>query len=296
MNGESMGSILANAAELIKGEGFTGAHSFIFLTRYASLCGDKALMSLIGNSLSALSTLPESASLAYAYAEYYQATEADFCPAAVDFLLGRCREDDPMLLPATAKCARVFSSEDWFERAILMARDALSEEIPMKTLPFVALGLIELYRATFNREYLKRAMDLGDEIRKKFADSFDPETAYDLENPGANSAVALLYDELARLTQNKGWLDLRKIQNHFISLLADKYPTRVAFGLCALLGDEFEWKTVICSLPGMQITKEVRALLGFYSPLTEVVAVPSEGEEAQYFIMKNGTLKEIKGI
>ena len=43
-----MADLLKNASELIQSEGFTGAHSLIFLIRYAFLAEKKSLMKLIG--------------------------------------------------------------------------------------------------------------------------------------------------------------------------------------------------------------------------------------------------------
>ena len=131
-----MADLLERASRLIQSEGFTGAHSFIFLTRYAALQGDRALLRTIGDSLEELSTLPESAALAYAYAEYFEAAKGGFCPAAAEFLLTRASEEDPMLLPALAKCSRVFENTDLLERAIDLA-DEREED------PFAALGFLE---------------------------------------------------------------------------------------------------------------------------------------------------------
>ena len=112
-----MADLLKNASELIQSEGFTGAHSLIFLIRYAFLAEKKSLMKLIGNTLEGLSGLEESASLVYAYAEYYKAEKAEFCLPALSFLIPRCRDDDPMLLPALAKAANVTGDERFLQLA-----------------------------------------------------------------------------------------------------------------------------------------------------------------------------------
>ena len=177
-----MADLLDRASRLIQSEGFTGAHSFIFLTRYAALQDDKALLRLVGETLEELSTLPESATLAYAYAEYYEASRSGFCPAAAEFLLARASRNDPMLLSALAKSARVFGSPTLLERAIDLAEDELEEE---REDPFTALGLLELYRATQHGDYLNRASDLAVRIRRNFQQKFDPSSVYDLEQPSA---------------------------------------------------------------------------------------------------------------
>ena len=288
-----MADLLDRASRLIQSEGFTGAHSFIFLTRYAALQDDKALLRLVGETLEELSTLPESATLAYAYAEYYEASRSGFCPAAAEFLLARASRNDPMLLSALAKSARVFGSAALLERAIDLAEEEQEEE---REDPFTALGLLELYRATQHGDYLNRASDLAVRIRRNFQQKFDPSSVYDLEQPSANSAVALLYDALGRITQEEQWVKAREVQNRFIALLADRYPTKVAFGLCALLSDSFEAKTVVCVVPEGTVPPEVKALLSFYSPLTEILVVPGQTDRTKVYLLRQGKLEEIAGI
>lgn len=289
-----MAGLLKNASELIQSEGFTGAHSLIFLIRYAFLAENKTLMKLVGNTLEGMSGLEESASLVYAYAEYYKAEKADFCPPAISFLIPRCRDDDPMLLAALAKAANVTGDERFLQLALMKADELTEPEL--KDAPFAALGFLELYRLTGDGNWLDQAAGLGEHIKENFRELFDPSAAYDLQQPSPNSATAVLYDELSRLTRDQQWRSAREVQNHLISLLADKYPTRVAFGLCALLADEFEAKTVVCMFPGDVIPSEVRALQAYYSPLTEFITVPAETERTRYYLLKDGELEELKGV
>ena len=289
-----MADLLKNAAELIQSEGFTGAHSLIFLIRYASLTDNKSLMRLTGNTLENMSDMAETASLAYAYAEYYQAEKAAFCLPAISFLLPRCPESDPMLFPALAKAANVTGDE----RILRLALDAAGEqdEPALAEMPFAALGFLELYRLSGESAFLNRASELGETVKDNFRTLFNPAEAYDLLQPSPSSAAALLYDELFRMTQQKSWEDARTIQNRLIRLLADKYPTKVTFGLCALLSEEFEAKTIVCMVPGSGIPAEVRTLQAFYSPLTEFIPVPADTDKTRYYILKNGELEELKGI
>ena len=289
-----MAGLLKNASELIQSEGFTGAHSLIFLIRYAFLAENKTLMKLVGNTLEGMSGLEESASLVYAYAEYYKAEKADFCPPAISFLIPRCRDDDPMLLAALAKAANVTGDERFLQLALIKADELAEPEL--KDAPFAALGFLELYRLTGDGSWLDQAAGLGEQIKANFSELFDPAAAYDLQQPSPNSATALLYDELSRLTRDQQWHSAREVQNHLIALLADRYPTRVAFGLCALLADEFEAKTVVCMFPGEEVPPEVRALQAYYSPLTEFITVPAETERTRYYLLKDGELEELKGV
>lgn len=288
-----MTELLERAVKLIRSEGFSGAHSLIFLIRWANLAGDRELMKTIGNFMEEMSTMQESASLAYAYAEYYQASGAEFCPLAASFILERCSREDRMILPALAKCARVFGKQKFLEEAAEMVSGGADG-------PFAALGMLELYRTTFDVKYLNRAGDCAEEIRRNYGRMFRPEEAYDLEEPSVNSAVALLYDELARMTQAPFWEESRTVQNRMVSILADKYPACVAFGLCALLADAFESRTVVCAIPGTEnppeIPPEMRPLLDFYAPLTEILTVQTGKDKVKYFIMKQGKLEELTGI
>ena len=288
-----MSNSIENAVKLLQSEGFPGAHSFLLLIRYAALTEDKVLLKLVGSTLEELSTMPESAALVYAYAEYYEAAEEEFCRPAAAFLLPRVGREDSMLPLAFAKAARVFGREEDLEQAETLLQKTKAAG------PFAALAYLELYRATYNGAWLNRAAELAGEIRAHFHENFDAKKVYDLAEPSENSAVALLYDELFRITQDEKWEQARAAQNHFVSLLADRYPSRVSYGLCALLGDEFpdQDRTVICMLPGREQTDEVRALLSFYSPLTEIIVVPSCGQErAGFFFLKKGKLTPIASL
>ena len=176
-----MAGLLKNASELIQSEGFTGAHSLIFLIRYAYLSENKALMKLVGNTLEGLSDMEESASLVYAYAEYFKAEKADFCPPAISFLIPRCRDDDPMLLPALAKAANVTGDERILQLALIKADELYEPEL--KDAPFAALGFLELYRLTGDGTWLDQAAVLGEQIREKFRELFNPSEAYDMQQP-----------------------------------------------------------------------------------------------------------------
>ena len=153
-----------------------------------------------------------------------------------------------------------------------------------------------VYRMTGDGAWLDRAAGLGEHIKENFHELFDPSAAYDMQQPSPNSATALLYDELSRLTRDQQWHAAREVQNRLIAMLADRYPTRVAFGLNALLADEFEAKTVVCMFPGDEIPPEVRSLQAFYSPLTEFIAVPAETDRTRYYLLKDGEMEELKGI
>lgn len=287
-------SVLDNAVEIIKSEGFTGPHSFIFLTRYAALTGDTALLNLIGNTLEDLDTMHESASLAYAYAEYCEARgekAPEFCRVAADYILSSCDTDDRMLAVAYVKAARAFGREDYLARAVEILSDT---EAAARGGAFSAIAFTEMYRATFNKAYLDAACRMAEVIEKNYHEMFSPEDTYDISQPSMNSAVAVMYDELARIVQTDSLAAARKRQNSFILKLAEKYPSRVSFGLCALFADEYEPKTVVCRFPGDVLPKPLVSLISFYSPVTEIIAEPmADVDIPVYYIKKHGLLEKI---
>ncbi|MDO5444712.1 MAG: hypothetical protein Q4F31_03730 [Eubacteriales bacterium] len=297
-----MSSLLHDTVEIIKSEGFTGPHSLVFLTRYASLAEDGNLLRLIGNTLEDMSTMEESAALAYAYAEYYEASGdsgSEFCFAAADYILSHCSEDDRMLAAAYVKCARAFGREDYLEKASELLAD---NERTAGNAAFSVIAFLEMFRATMNRKYLDTAKSMADIIEKNFHGIFLPEDSYDLDRPSMNSAIAVMYDELARITQEPKRIKARERQNSFIAKLAEKFPTKVTFGLCALLADEFEPKTVVCRFKGPELPETLLSLISFYSPVTEVIAESAEEDDisvesgAKYYFLKNGILEEIAGL
>ena len=236
---------LPEIVNIIESEGFQGAHTLIFLIKYAYLADDKKLMSLVENTLESMDSLPESEMLYNAYKELYAATGKGL--DALKFLKSR-------------------------------GYGAAKEDMPW--------DLLDRYRETYDPSYLERAIKGAEYILKNFHDMFNPENVYDISEPSFNSRVAVLYDEIARYTQDKKWKDARDKQNKFIRLLSDKYPTGVGYGLIALLGEEFGETTVVCEgeIPS--------SVLNFYAPTTAIVFKPSEKKSIG--IMKDGVVEQIK--
>ena len=292
---ECYSKILERAVQLTESEGFPGPHSFVFLTRYAALSGDRKLLRLVGNSLEQLDDMLVSPMLAYAYAEYYQASKKAFCEPAAEYILSRCQEG-PMTVMALAKCAAAFCSEKYLAEAIEMA-----EECPvsfsgsgLSDLAFLALAYLELWRATAFEDYLQAAMKPAKFIRNNFHSLFRADEAYDVEIPSGNSAVAVLYDCLARITQEDEWVAASREQGRFISLLADKYPTACSFGLISLLAAEFGSSTVVCVLPGEEYPEELLSVIDFYAPTTEIIVkCNSNVEKPTFYILKDGAMEEV---
>lgn len=235
---------LADIVNIIEAEGFRGAHSLVFLIKYAHLADDRKLMDLIVNTMESMNSLPESPMLLKAYKELYKATGK--CYEIVDFLSGR------------------------------------EANISKGDMPW---DLLDKYEDTYEEEYLEKAIEGGRFIIEHFHEMFDPNEVYDLSTPSFNSQVAVLYDALARYTQDAVFLEARENQNKFIRLLADKYPTKVTYGLIALLSEEFGETTVVCE---GEIPESVK---NFYAPTTAIVFKKSD--EKKIGIMKDGSINPL---
>lgn len=232
---------LKDIVNIIEAEGFQGAHSLVFLIKYAALADDRELKGLINNTMEDMSSLPESPSLLEAYKEWYR---------------------------ATGRGAEIVS--------FLSARQE-SGNMPW--------DYLALYKETYDPAYLESAVKGGEYILEHFHEMFNPEDVYDIDQPSFNSRVAVLYDELARYTQDERFIEAREKQNSFIRMLADKYPTKVAYGLIALLADEFGETTVVCE------GEVPDAIASFYAPTTAVVFRPSD--EVKIGIMKDGNIEPV---
>ena len=235
---------LSDIVNIMEAEGYVGAHSLLFLIKYAYLADDKKLMDLVINTMESMKSLPESPMLLKAYKELYKATGR--CHEIVEFLQGR--------------------------EANLSKGD----------MPW---DLLDKYEETYEEEYLDKAIRGGKFILEHFHEMFDPKAVYDLKEPSLNSRVAVLYDALARYTQDDAFLAARKNQNKMIRMLADKYPTKVSYGLIALLGEEFGETTVVCE---GEIPASVR---NFYAPTTAIVFKKSDVNKIG--IMKDGVIEPL---
>ena len=233
---------LHDIVDIIESEGFQGAHSLVFLIKYAWLADDRTLQGLINNTMEDMESLPESPSLVEAYREWNRATG---------------RGTDAL--------------------KFLEARNPLTGEMPW--------DYLQKYRDTFEPKYLESAVKGGEYILEHFHEMFSPEDVYDIDEPSFNSRVAVLYDELARYTQREDFIAAREKQNDFIRRLADKYPTKVSYGLIALLADEFGETTVVCE------GEVPEALASFYAPTTAIVFKPSD--KVGIGVMKDGIVEPL---
>lgn len=116
---------------------------------------------------------------------------------------------------------------------------------------FLIWGLIELYQANYNPEYLKKAVKLNDDLIKYFYDEAGgglylygsdgeklisrPKEAYDGAMPSGNSVATLNFIRLARLTERYDLEDKARAQFKAFSNEISKIPYGYSYFLTALL-------------------------------------------------------------
>ena len=159
---------------------------------------------------------------------------------------------------------------------------------------FVALGLLELYGADFEPQHILDAAAVAEELPRRFADPrggyFDtpadgeklllrPKETQDGALPCGNSAAAVLFDRLFRLTAEERQRALLDAQLAFLRSAAGRYPAACAFGLSALLLSEGPGRETVAVLPDESFPAELKAILGKWSPETVIlVKTPARAE------------------
>ena len=217
-----------------------------------------------------------------------------------------------LLLCALARAAWVFQSERYLDAAqslavfleremgapeALLARWCEGEarfDARLDDYGFYALGLLELYRADFDPAHITLAAQLGREIRFRFADAKGgffltaanaetlisrPKEVYDGAMPSGNSAAAVLFSRLWRLTAEDEWREAAERQAAFLCANLASYPAGCAYGLCAVLDAVYPTREIVCAAPGEDAPETLRAVTAKYAPeLTVLLKTPARAE------------------
>ena len=156
---------------------------------------------------------------------------------------------------------------------------------------FAALGLLELYAADFDPRHILDAAALAGELPARFADPrggyFDtpsdgerlllrPKETQDGALPCGNSAAAVLFDRLFRLTAGERWRALAEKQLDYLSAASDGYPAACCYGLTAKLFAEGPARETVAVLPDESFPDALKAILHRWSPeLSVLVKTPA---------------------
>jgi len=121
--------------------------------------------------------------------------------------------------------------------------------------------LIELYEATYKPDYLRKAVNLNDELIKLFWDQEKgdlflygsdseqliarPKEIYDGATPSGNSVAALNFLRLARLTGRFDLEEKAQVQFNTFGAMINQVPKGHAFSLMAILFSQMHTKEVV---------------------------------------------------
>ena len=189
-----------------------------------------------------------------------------------------------LLLLALSRAARAFEREDYAEAARKLGRFLL-ETAGAKTpealqavcyetgegpafpaqlddYAFAALGLLALYGLDYDAGLLLRAQALAEQIPAHFtaptggfyrvSDRGEtllkrPLERYDGALPSGNSAAAVLFDRLRRMTGQERWRVAAEKQAAFLCGAAGDYPVGSAFGLLGVMGQLYPTRELVCA-------------------------------------------------
>ncbi len=190
-----------------------------------------------------------------------------------------------------------FMQEKLFDGGRLKARLCEGElrfDAQLDDLAFYALGLLELYRADFEPEHIAAAQALAGQLLDDFADEkggffrssrqaeklfIRPKEVYDGALPSGNSAAALLFSTLARLTGKSLWLEAGYKQQAFLCSACEKVPAGCAFGYLSIMPQVWGGRELVCALPSGELPETMKAVLGRYAPeLTVLVKTPENSQ------------------
>lgn len=139
------------------------------------------------------------------------------------------------------------------------------------------LGLLELYRATYEIVYLEKAVFFAGRMLDLFEDKADggcfltasdsevlitrPKETYDGAVPSGNSAAAVLLGQLAQYTCDPVWLEALERQTGFLADVSAEYPAGHSFGLQSFLQILYPSRELICVSADKQLPEELKDYL-----------------------------------
>lgn len=183
---------------------------------------------------------------------------------------------------------------------------------------FYAFGLLELYRATLEIQYLERAENLAELVCSYFADEaggfylyaedaeqllYRPKESYDGAMPSGNSVMGYILQKLAALTGKQIWQAAAEKQFSYLAGEMQEMPSAHCFGLYAMTDVLYPSMELVCvsagSVPGEELksflrensgisvlwkTKETAERLSAIAPFTKAYSIPETGE--RYYLCK----------
>lgn len=179
---------------------------------------------------------------------------------------------------------------------------------------FLIWGLIELYETTYKAEYLKKALDLNNDLIKYFWDSKNgglfvygsdsehlitrPKEIYDGAAPSGNSVSALNFMRLARLT---GMYDLEEKSMQLLKSFGkslESYPKGHSFALTALLFINSPGKEIV--IASDDINEQTKKMTGIineeFRPFSVSMLYTAETKDIEKLVPFIADYKSVEGV
>lgn len=215
---------------------------------------------------------------------------------------------------------------DIYDRLYLRYRDGdAAHAAQLEDYAVYALALLELYRATFDVQYLEKAIRRTRQMVEHFEDqkhggyymtTHDGETlltrpkeTYDGAIPSGNSVAAMVLQKLAALTGDVEWQGAAHRQMWFLAGNIAEYPAASTLGVLAMMDALYPHKELVCTTKAdipedlrhylqenpaedLQVilkTEQNAETLAACAPFTEAYPIPKQG--ALYYLCENGACK-----
>lgn len=172
-------------------------------------------------------------------------------------------------------------------------------------------SLIEMYEATLDLEYLKRAVELNEKMIDLFLDEeggffmtsskgdkliYNPKETYDGVIPSGNSVAAYNLIKLSRLTGNYNIDKVAQKHFEFMATYINDYPIMYTFSLISLFYELYGSKDLVCIYKEEDKDYVKQIIANNHSINTSILAVNlKEIEEAKEFIESIKNYKTVEG-
>ena len=149
------------------------------------------------------------------------------------------------------------------------------------------LALLELYRVTFQEEYLARASAWAETMLEQFFDrerggfyltAKDGEQlivrtkeTYDGAMPSGNSAAARGLQQLVQITGESKWQEILDQQLHYLAGAMEGYPSGHSYALLTMMNVLYPSKELVCTISPAVSDTEQKTLLNRLAYLSETV-------------------------
>ncbi len=161
---------------------------------------------------------------------------------------------------------------------------------------FYALGLLELYEASYDVAYLNQCREISSQMLKLFGDEVHggfymsasdsealihrPKEFYDGAVPSGNSVAAYVLSQLSNLTGETVWKQEAEKQISHIAKIIREYPANYSFSLLALQRMLYPSVEIVCVTAGTDIPEGMRELyLHYTSNLSVLLKTPGNAQK-----------------